>query len=30
LAEEFSHLQRRQVVASEIQRFVSGLIHQVA
>jgi len=30
LAEEFSHLQRRQPVATEIQRFISGLIHQAA
>jgi hypothetical protein len=30
LAEEFSHLSRRQPVASEIQRFISGLIHQAA
>ena len=30
LAEEFSRLTRRQPVASEIQRFVTGLIHQVA
>jgi hypothetical protein len=30
LAEEFSHLQRRQPVAAEIQRFISGLIHQAA
>jgi hypothetical protein len=30
LAEEFSHLQRRQPVASEIQRFIAGLIHQAA
>jgi hypothetical protein len=30
LAEELSHLQRRQPVASEIQRFIAGLIHQAA
>jgi hypothetical protein len=30
LAEEFSHVSRRQPVASEIQRFISGLIHQAA
>jgi hypothetical protein len=30
LAEEFSHLQRRLPVASEIQRFVARLIHQAA
>lgn len=30
LAEEFSHLQRRQPVASEIQRFITGLIGQAA
>jgi DDE superfamily endonuclease len=30
LAEEFSHLQRHQPVASEIQRFIAGLIHQAA
>jgi hypothetical protein len=30
LAEEFSHLTRRQPVASEIQRFVGRLIHQAA
>jgi len=30
LAEEFSHLERRQPVASEIRRFVAGLIHQAA
>jgi len=30
LAEEFSYLTRRQPVAAEIQRFISGLIHQAA
>jgi hypothetical protein len=30
LAEEFSQCQRRHPVAAEIQRFVSGLIHQAA
>lgn len=30
LAEEFSHVLHRQAVSSEIQRFVSGLIHQAA
>jgi hypothetical protein len=30
LAEEFSHLQRHRAVASEIQRFVNGLINQAA
>jgi hypothetical protein len=30
LVEEFSHLSRRRPVASEIQRFISGLIHQAA
>lgn len=30
LAEEFSRLQRHQAVAAEIQRFISGLIHQAA
>jgi hypothetical protein len=30
LAEEFSHLNRRQPVASEIQRFIDRLIHQAA
>jgi DDE superfamily endonuclease len=30
LAEEFSHLKRWQPVASEIQRFIDGLIHQAA
>jgi hypothetical protein len=30
LAEEFSHLQRRQPVAAEIQRFIDGIIHQAA
>jgi DDE superfamily endonuclease len=30
LTEEFSHLQRHRAVASEIQRFVNGLIHQAA
>jgi hypothetical protein len=30
LAEEFSHLKRRQPVAAEIQRFIDGIIHQAA
>ena len=30
LAEEFSHLTRRQPVAAEIRRFIDGIIHQAA